>query len=598
MKATHIVGGDFAYRYLGNDSFAVRLALYVDCFYGSPGAIREDAQAILGVFDSLGNFLESQSVTRTGPVRINSVSLDCVLPPTDACVDEYVYEVNIFLPFRSGGYYLAFQRCCRNNSIVNIVDPLGSGATFYTYIPDSVFSGIPNNSAVFTTLPPNYLCAGRPFVYDHSATDLDGDSLAYRLYTPVLGGSSSQSRPNPPDGPPYQPVVWKGGFSEQQMMRGNPELNIDPRTGFISVTPVFPGQYVVGIAVDEFRNGKLLSTTRRDFQFNVFDCVLKIVSAFSQDIRACSDTIRFDNLSSGATAFAWDFGDSLSDADTSTLQHPEYIFPRTGSYRLTLIASDGNCRDTARSNVFIDRDIGSFASPDAQICFGDTIRIGTNDSVGFTYQWLPLFYLDNSRIPNPLAKPQQDIAYVVTRTSELCINRDTVKLSIKQLDPSFASYFQPGCRDATIETTPGTSYPYQRWRIDGKEVTTEELAAIRFPYNQSFRFSHVVSDGQCIDSAYQILRPLFYDSVAVVPNVFTPNGDGVNDCFKVKYAQLEKDCSRLKVYNRWGEIVFDSDVDGSCWNGIASGVPLSEGVYFYILDHLKKSFHGTIHLLR
>src|SRR5690606_11709653 len=84
--------------------------------------------------------------------------------------------------------YLSYQRCCRNNSILNIFDDeansvVVSGMNLYTYIPP--LEQLENSNPVFNEFPPIAICVNKPFYFDHRATDSDGDSLSYKLCTPT-----------------------------------------------------------------------------------------------------------------------------------------------------------------------------------------------------------------------------------------------------------------------------------------------------------------------------------------------------------------------------------------------------------------------------
>src|SRR5690606_36452338 len=126
--ATHIVGGDLTYVHLGNNNYRIYLYLYVECKFGNPDAINADVNSKIGVFNSSGTSLRSLDITRTGPTRIEEKNYSCVIPPSDQCVDLYVYQTTANLPPITGGYNLVFQRCCRNNSIVNIRNPESTGS--------------------------------------------------------------------------------------------------------------------------------------------------------------------------------------------------------------------------------------------------------------------------------------------------------------------------------------------------------------------------------------------------------------------------------------------------------------------------------------
>lgn len=597
-KATHIVGGDLNYKHIANDSFEITLILYVDCFFGNPAAISSDATAMVGVFTPSGVQVKTMLEPRSLPVRINSVNLDCVVPPANACVDQYIYKYYTTLPFLSGGYILAFQRCCRNNSINNLIDPGATGATYWCSIPDTVFSNGYNTSAVFNSLPPNYLCTNVMFTYDHSASDADGDSLAYELYTPYQGASQANPRPIPPDQPPYSPINWLGGFGVQNMMQGNPELTIDPVTGVINVKPQTSGQYVVGIAVKEYRNGQLINISRRDFQFNVFNCVLDVVSAFAKDIGACSDTVTFSNTSAGATDYFWDFGDTALTSDTSNEFQPTHVYSRTGQYSVKLVASKGNCKDSLAVKVTIDRDLGAFAASDTTVCSRDSVRLGTTDSIGFIYQWTPDLYLDNATIPNPVSTPPETITYKVTRVSELCVNSDSVTITVNKPKASFAPTFIPGCKTVMLQLDSVDGYPEMWWFLNNHSTTRQAMENTQFAYGVPLKFKLIVSDSLCYDTLEREGTPADTSVFRDIPNVFTPNGDGLNDCYKIANVILSKDCSQLVVYNRWGKIVYNSDTEGECWNGNAGDSQLAQGVYYYILQHKGKDYHGTISLIR
>lgn len=594
--ATHIVGGEITYRHLGNDSFAIRLDLYVDCINGSQAAINDDTQAMLGFFDTSRVLIKSLLVTRTPPQRINSVNYDCIIPPSNACVDKYSYYYYTRLPQIPGGYIITFQRCCRNGSINNIVNPLSTGATYWSLITDTAQSSGYNNSAVFRSLPPNFICNGRDFIFDHSATDIDGDSLSYSLYTPFIGASSFNSIPRPPSAPPYSGITWLPPYSEAEMMRGNPELKIDPVSGLLTVKPAITGQFVVGIAAHEYRQGKLINTLRRDFQFNVLNCQFNTVSVIGTNISLCSDTVRFINQSLGADTYYWDFGVASTGTDTSTLFEPQYIYPGPGIYTVKLRVSKGNCSDSSESLVEILKDTARFAGPDTSICYGEQLQFGSMDS-GFAYVWSPALYLDNPYLARPTSTPVTTISYTGVRSNAICSNTDTIVIHVRKPEAAFSITALNGCTSASLlfdSVSPNTL----SWILNGDTIAFDRLSALRIAHGQEYRIALVVHDERCLDTLEKTIITRSSDTIDFIPNVFTPNHDGWNDCYSIPNLQLTKECNRLIVYNRWGAPVYDSNEDGSCWNGNSSNGPVPEGVYFYLLEHRNQTFHGTITLKR
>ncbi len=597
-KATHVVGGDLTYKHIANDSFEINLVLYIDCINGSPGAIALDADAMIGVFDTTGTLVKTLLENRSLPIRINSVNYNCVLPPTNACVDKYVYQYFTRLPYVNGGYYLAYQRCCRNNSITNIVSPGNTGATYWAYVPDTLQTMGYNSSAVFNSVPPNFLCNNNTFIYNHSATDIDGDSLAYELITPYIGADPINNLPRPPTKPPYAPIIWENTFDEKNMMNGAPELTIDSITGVLNVKPRSIGQYVVGIAVKEYRNGKLINTIRRDFQFNVLNCQFNIVSSFTNDIKTCTDTVAFKNNSTGADSYLWDFGIDNLQTDTSTLKEPIFLFPGPGKYKIKLKVGKGNCLDSTSALVTIFSDNARFAGNDTTICEGGQVLLGIADTAKYNYVWNTALYLNDSTLARPLSKPLANIQYIGTRKNDFCTNSDTVNIYIKTIEAQFSYKITTNCNTANIKFDSISQFSEMQWYLNNEKKQLKELEETKFLVNQSYQIKLNTKDGLCVDEIEKTVNPLPTDSIILIPNVFTPNNDGMNDCFYIKGIMLDNECNTLKVFNRWGQVMFNSETDGVCWNGNYENKPVSSGVYFYILKNRDKNYHGTITLVR
>ena len=347
-NATHIVGGEMTYKYLGSNQYRIRLDLYIDCLNGNPQAISSDATAWIGVWDGNTKRIISGypvEVSRSGPSRIQKTNYNCIAIAPNACVDHYWYETTMTLAPRTGGYIVSFQRCCRNNSISNLNRPDITGANYWTAIPDSRTNPDKkeNNSAVFKELPPNFLCTNTPLNFDHSATDADGDSLVYELFWPFTGGTTSQPRPDNRfngtlENPPFSQITWSGGYSETNPINGNPALAIDSKTGKLTLIPTLTGQFVVGIIVKEYRKGVLISQTRRDYQFNVQACVIDVVASYFAPTVVCGYTYQFRNQSTGGQRYHWDFGVAGTNTDTSNQFQPSFTFPAAGKYKVKLIA--------------------------------------------------------------------------------------------------------------------------------------------------------------------------------------------------------------------------------------------------------------------
>jgi gliding motility-associated-like protein len=377
--ATHIVGGVMYYRYLGGTSYEITMKIYRDCDpgvnTGFDGGLNRDGtlapELLISIFRESDNALIDNIVSITPTItRVNPVITNPCLIPTDICVEEGVYVFTITLPNTTDGYYISYLRCCRNNSIDNIVTPGDVGSTVTVRIPP--ISTQLNNNAIFTNFPPIFICQNAPLLFDHSATDLDGDSLYYELCNPLNGLDNvtpTASAGDPRCVGPYVPITFLGPYTSSNPL-GTPTppavpITIDPNTGLLYGTPPNIGQFVVGVCVTEFRGGVPICRTMRDFQFNVVNCPNPTASipSFNIDPRTgygdfeinCDDySISFINRSAGATRYKWDFGVLGTFTDTSILTSPSYTYPDTGTYAVTLVAynADG-CLDTTIAFVRI-----------------------------------------------------------------------------------------------------------------------------------------------------------------------------------------------------------------------------------------------------
>ena len=359
VSATHIVGGQLTYRCLGNDQYEVTLTVRIDCINGAEDAPLDDP-ATIGLYDSFG-FLQI-ALGEQGRLELplmdtriitTSLSEDCRLNIVegDVCVEEAIYTGVVTLPFnKTGGYTLAYQRCCRNVILNNINDPLTTGVTYFSNVTSEALREC-NSQPVFNEFPEIFVCAGDKFTFNHTAVDPDGDELRYRFCTPTAGASIDNPNPQTPSTPPYPPVVFANGFSATNPFGPGGSITIDEATGMTMGTPDLLGTYLIGVCVDEFRDGVLLSTTRRDFEYNVVNCSPPIVIDCELTGNDCDgdNTISFINRTTGADSYMWFFDyPNMDPSTTSTVASPTHTYPVAGKYTVRKEA----IRDSDGCSVF------------------------------------------------------------------------------------------------------------------------------------------------------------------------------------------------------------------------------------------------------
>jgi hypothetical protein len=116
-RATHIIGGEIYYDYLGNNNYRIYVAVYRDCatISGAP----YDNPLYLAIYSSNNVLVQNVEVPFPGsvvlPVIFNNT---CVVTPTGFCNEKAVYTTVVFLPPTAGGYTISYQRCCRRPDCV------------------------------------------------------------------------------------------------------------------------------------------------------------------------------------------------------------------------------------------------------------------------------------------------------------------------------------------------------------------------------------------------------------------------------------------------------------------------------------------------
>lgn len=601
--ATHIVGGEMFYDHLGGDQYQITVKLYRDCT-----GIAFDDPINVGIYSGAGNFIQFVSIAFPGgtfvPVELDS---PCLTLPPNICVQTASYITVVNLPPTADGYILSYQRCCRTGIIINLPNPGNLGLTVLTRIPGQ--ANALNSSARFNELPPIALCLNEPLVFDHSATDPDGDQLIYELCTPFNGGTSTDPNPVPSTAtqPPYTFVPWGAGYSEGYPIDSDPAIAIDPNTGLLTLTPTQLGNFVVGVCVSEYRNGELLGITRRDFLFNVVACDASVVSAIFPQGQFCTGlTATFGNNSNGAQSYSWDFGDPTTDQDVSTSSTPSWTYSAPGDYTVTLIANPGTvCADTA-VQVFqmYDNPEPFFTTPDT-LCGPSEISFLAEGSY---YPTASVNWNFGSGAAPSTAQGVEASASFGTEGSQM------VTLSITQNGctglysaPVFV-YPQPEAFFVADPLSPqlaGTVVDlFDQSQANGGTLVNWEWMANGVPIGAGpnvvwdntlpgeYSISLTVTTAFGCTDEY-ILYYLIIPGEVIIPNVFSPNGDGSNDFFVIENAQYW--VNTLTIFNRWGMPIYETNNYKNNWRGL--DVP--DGTYYYVFTlNDGREFTGHVTILR
>ena len=475
-SADHLKGGFFTYEYLGpginNPSYLryhVRLTVYMIC-NPSPGQLGADIPFTF--FDAgTGQIFQNVSVPRQNNYNlIRTQDEECISDDQRGCYYHIVvYDLpSIELPDNGAGYVVSYQRCCRITGIDNMQPPSNAvGSTYAIKIPgkNTGQNAHQNRSASFLVNDTSVVCGGSYFEAPFVAIDPDGDSLVYSFCNAWSGGGQgggngpNSSTPNPAAAPSsFNPLQYPGipyapGYGGSSPLGTG--VTIDQRTGIIKgIAPSAQGEYVVTVCVQEYRQGVLIASSRKELHLVVGDCI-PINATLNPEYITCdgfSQIFSNNTPSPSITSYFWDFGVPGRNDDTSNIAVPTWDYaPDTGVYTIKLVVNRGQaCADSATAIVrvfpgfFPDFDIaGVCATKPTQ--FID--RTATNYGVVNTWRWDfgdGSTNADTSRLQNPTysypAPGTYNVRFIVTN-SKGCI--DTVPRSIQILDkPPISARFK------------------------------------------------------------------------------------------------------------------------------------------------------------
>lgn len=257
VSANHLLGGTITYKYVSSaaDSitYAVEVKLYRECLDKKTDF---DQTIKLGIYKYVNNI----DLYKSEELMLTSKSAwagSCFF--SDYCVESGIYSKKITLKLVPYGYYLKYERCCRDDSY-NL--SYQSGMALLALISPAVYK---NNSPQFPTDPKIRNNAGDTII-DFGATDLDGDSLVYSLATPMNGGSKGNANPNPaPRMIDTAFVKYNSGYGYLNPLESNGFISINKTTGKLTFNNPTSGHYFICIEVKEFRRGTLIGIHRRDY---------------------------------------------------------------------------------------------------------------------------------------------------------------------------------------------------------------------------------------------------------------------------------------------------------------------------------------------
>jgi gliding motility-associated-like protein len=365
------------------------------------------------------------------------------------------------------------------------------------------------------------------------------------------------------------PSSWRWLFTPSDTAVGN-----NPSYTFST-----PGPHPVRLIVTT--NWGCKDTLTKD----VFINDLPKVDAGPADTGICpGDTILLTGR--GAIDYTWG-PDSLVSCINCPATWVRKAEPPTTYYVKGIDANGCINYDSIRARIQIQTT--SQIMPGGDICIGDTFRLfayGAN-----YYSWEPVEFLDSAFINSPLATPIITTTYVVTAKEGTCLERkDSVTVVVHPL-PIFDAGPEEWINFGSSITLQPTEKNISRieWRQDSTLSCLDCFHPVAKPSFTTIYYATAYSDFGCKATDSVLVKVRCNGDSIYIPNTFTPNGDGQNDVFYPRGKGVTF-MSNLRIYNRWGEMVFERseqfplNVESMGWDGTYKGRQLPPDVYVYTMS--------------
>ena len=281
-------------------------------------------------------------------------------------------------------------------------------------------------------------------------------------------------------------------------------------------------------------------------------------------------------VSGGTAGYTYLWNDGSTDEDRSGIV--------AGTYALTTTDA-GGC---TRQDTFI---VGSlitvvaYAGEDTVVCYGGSLQLDGQGS--HTPSWDPSPFLSDPSIANPLASGiDEETAFILTITEETspfgCFDTDTIHVSLYphvEIAATPDTLVMSGSPvQLNVSGGPFTAYRWDPADWLDNNIVRDPVAT---PEEPVWYRVYATNEFGCEET-----DSLFIDVIEElkVYNVFSPNGDGVNDYFEIDFAENFPDM-RVEIYSRWGDLLYSTVGydSGSRWDGTARGTEAPVGTYYYII---------------
>jgi gliding motility-associated-like protein len=290
--------------------------------------------------------------------------------------------------------------------------------------------------------------------------------------------------------------------------------------------------------------------------------------------------------------------------EEAALPNPVVRTEFTTSY--TVIGRIGGCTATDQVVVKSVPYPQVNAGADTVLCYKSSGQLaGTTD--GSSILWSPTTALSQRNILNPVVNPLKTTDYVLTvYDTKGCPKPGKDTVTVVVLDPikPFAGRDTAVLIDQPMQFNASGGVAYQWSPAIGLSATdlANPVGTYTTPSQGTKYKVRVFNEEGCVDSAYITVKVFATGPTVFVPNAFTPNSDGLNDQLRPIAVGI-KTIESFSIFNRWGQLVFSTTINGKGWDGKINGQPQRSESFVWVVqavDYTNKRYlkKGMVTLIR
>lgn len=288
----------------------------------------------------------------------------------------------------------------------------------------------------------------------------------------------------------------------------------------------------------------------------------------------------------------------INDTDTVAVITPALL--GTGTHKITYYYHAANGCDAAiNQQVTVLPAVTGNIEPDpVSVCPGEGVELTFNGNGNITWN-------TGQTVKSIKFIPTATTHYWVKATD--CANfYDSVLVTVKPAPKAdFSLSVNEGLIPfSVVATAHNISTPHILWMLDTLKVPQVNPLEYRVNKADGIAVTLIVDSMGCTDTLTQLVKAIERIVPVKLPNVFTPDNDGVNDDFGINLdaQRFVKECS-FQVFNRWGNLLFETSDPYQRWNGTDKGTNAPDGVYFFILnaslaDDTPVKLTGSVQIIR